>query len=365
MLKLTKRARKKEASRRTVYYISGCHEGHRVRESLGTDNREEAGRRFEARRKEIITALGAGHSGRLRFAEAVAEYLNDQEKDRDPRFLDAIVAEYGEVLVSDIDAARAKEMAIKLYPQGCAATRNRQVITPASAVINFAAERKLCSPVRLKRFVAGKRVRKKAVDWEWSDKFRAGATSLGADWHRIGAMQMFMMTTAARLEDCEKLLGSHLNLDEGHATLLDTKTGDDGIAILPKEMVRELRKLTVQPDEHVFGVRARRQLYKRWRTICEAAEIEYVPPHQAGRHTFATEMIIRRGIDPVTTANVGRWKSTKLLLDVYAHPEKKRKVVEDVFDRHKTPSLKIISGHDTISDATDGKIYKTKGKSNT
>ena len=62
MLKLTKRTRKEKGSRRDLYYISGTYQGERIRESLGTDRREEAQRRFEKRRSEIVSALDAGRA---------------------------------------------------------------------------------------------------------------------------------------------------------------------------------------------------------------------------------------------------------------------------------------------------------------
>lgn len=43
--------------------------------------------------------------------------------------------------------------------------------------------------------------------------------------------------------------------------------------------------------------------------------------HQPGRHSFATEMIVKNNVDIATTATKGRWKTKKMLVDHYAHGE--------------------------------------------
>jgi hypothetical protein len=61
-------------------------------------------------------------------------------------------------------------MARELYPDAGGATRNRQAIVPAQAVINFAAEAELCPPIRVKRFKAASKI-KTPVTMEWLEPF--------------------------------------------------------------------------------------------------------------------------------------------------------------------------------------------------
>jgi hypothetical protein len=56
--------------------------------------------------------------------------------------------------------------------------------------------------------------------------------------------------------------------------------------------------------------------------------------HEAGRHSFATEALIRRGIDPVTTAALGGWRNPTVLMNTYAHAEDLGTVAEKVFGRN-------------------------------
>lgn len=346
MLKLTKRTRKEKNARRTIYYISGTYQGQRIRESLGTDKREEAQRIFEVKRKEIIDALDSGTDRELKFATAAAGYI---EQDRDDRFLELLIAEIGEDPIASITSGYIHDVARKLYPKAKPATRNRQVITPVLAVINWAASRRMCAPVRIERFSEGK-VAKRAVTREWVDKFREAAILCGHA--NLGDMELFMFTTAARLGDAEALTWARVDLDAKTATLTDTKNNDDRVAILTDEMARALR-IRREADEktfgkehvgtvRVFGNWARRQMYVRWKEICTKAGIDYVTPHQAGRHSFATEAIVRNKVDVPTTAALGGWKSHKLLLEVYAHPENARQVAEDVFGKNRAPSLQVV-----------------------
>lgn len=346
MLKLVKRTRKDKNTRRTIYYISGTYQGQRIRESLGTDKREEAQRLFEAKRKEIIDAIDTGTDRELKFATAATGYI---EQDKDNRFLDVLIAEIGEDEIASFTSGYIQDIAKKLYPKAKPATRNRQVITPVLAVVNWAAERRMCAPVLIERFSESK-VAKRAINREWVDKFREAAILCGHP--NLGDMELFMFTTAARLGDVEALKWETVNLDEKTATLKKTKNDDDRVAILTDEMARALR-LRREADERAFGkekvgtVRvfgdwARRQMYVRWKAICTKAEIDYVTPHQAGRHSFATEAIVRNKVDVPTTAALGGWKSHKLLLEVYAHPENSRQVAEDVFGKNRAPSLQVV-----------------------
>lgn len=355
MLKLTKRTRADKGSRRTIYYISGTYAGHRIRESLGTDKRETAQQLFEERRKEITVAIDAGTDRKLKFATAAAGYI--EHSDGEDRFLEPLIEEFGEVAIADMTSGFVHDKARKLYPTAKPSTRNRQVITPVLAVINWAAERRMCSPVLVKRFPEGKAARR-AISREWVDKFRAKAAELGhAD---LGDMELFMFTTAARLGDAEHLPWEKVSLDDKTATFL-TKNGDERSAILTEEMVRILRLRRdadakrisdKEADEarameellhaRVFGDWARRQMYVRWKAICVAAKLDYVPPHQAGRHSFATEAIVRKGVDVPTAAALGGWKSHKLLLEVYAHPENARQVAENVFGKATAPGLRVV-----------------------
>lgn len=361
MLELTWRTRKKKKGppSRTAY-ISGTYEGHRIRESLGASSREEGQRKFERRRREIIDAIDAGRDPDLRFASAVSEYM--KAEDKDDRFLEPLICELGEERICDLNTPRVHEAAAKLYPKAKPSTRNRQVIAPLMAVVNYCAEKKLCPPIRIKRLKEGK-ASKRAVTREWVDKFCVAARALAHP--NLADMELMMFTTAARLGDCQKLEWPDVHLETKTATFRCTKNEDDRDAILTPELARSLATRRPQDGQGlVFGImtRGRRgSLYPRWRRICEAAGIDYVPPHQAGRHSFATEMMVRNKVDVKTTMKLGGWRSSSVLVDRYSHPEGERQVVEAIFGMTKAPGPSPAAGADTRIDTSVIPIRKSAG----
>ena len=72
-------------------------------------------------------------------------------------------------------------------------------------------------------------------------------------------------------------------------------------------------------DRHAnFLYANRHSVYGIWKTTCCTAGIAYVPPHQAGRHSFAT-MINSLGVDAASAMEAGGWKDARLYLRTYVH----------------------------------------------
>ncbi|MEZ5801992.1 MAG: hypothetical protein R3E51_00850 [Rhizobiaceae bacterium] len=139
------------------------------------------------------------------------------------------------------------------------------------------------------------------------------------------------------------------------------KNGEDGEADLTIEMVYEIQQLRVEgapaagvaegsrpmgrssqkqsdaglgakkPNDRLFGFIARGSVYAGIRRICKAAGLPYLGTHQPGRHSFATEMIVRNNVDVATTAEKGRWKSKGLLMETYVHGIEGQSVIDRVF----------------------------------
>jgi integrase len=77
--------------------------------------------------------------------------------------------------------------------------------------------------------------------------------------------------------------------------------------------------LANNPRSHprVFGYAHRAAVFKMWNRAIRAAGIERLSCHSC-RHGYATAML-RAGIDPVTVAKLGGWKSTRHLFETYGH----------------------------------------------
>lgn len=307
-----------------VWWYSFTVKGQRFRQSSRTSD-EELARDIAAKhewRERHAAVHGVGSV--LTFGEAMALY---ERHTNDARFLLPLLDLWENVKVADLTPDIIRSGARKIYPKASPATWNRQVITPARAIINYAADSGYCSHIRVKRFPEAKGKRK-AADSHWLRKFREACQQ-----PRMAALARFMFETGARIGECCRLRWEDVNLQEGTATFPKTKNGEGHTAFLSPGMVAELANLEKLPK--VFGYASRHTVTKEWARTIERAGIEKRTRHEAGRHSFATEMIVRHGVDIPTVAKLGNWKSHRLLSENYAHPERERETVLKVFGGKK------------------------------
>lgn len=316
----------KRDDRGGVYYYSGTVNGHRVRKSAETIDRALAEDIAAKHEWQLRRAAVHGPETVLTFGDAVAIYT---EAGKPGTHLRPLFDRWEKTAVKDITPGEVKKAAREIYPKAKPATWNRQVLTPAKAVINHCAELSMCHPIRIKRFKEAKPIRK-AVDRSWHDRFARHASP------NLAAMVLFMYQTAARISEACSLTWDKVNLSEGTATFGKTKNGDPHVAYLTTEMVAKLAMLP-KDKRKVFGYASRHSVYRQVREACQKAGIAYLGTHQPGRHSFATELVIRRGIDPKTAADIGNWKSVRILLENYAHADDPRGVVNEVFGTALSP----------------------------
>jgi integrase len=273
----------------------------------------------------------------------------------DSRFNDKLLRHFGKMRVQDITGPAIREAARRLYPNASFATWNRQVITPTRAIINRAADAGHCRPIRVRQLTAKDRginlpppYEATAVCREWIDAFREHASN-----RYLAALALFMFTTATRIGEATLIEPGDLWLQQKliFSPAVITKNGERAKIYLTNEMVIELANLPPR-KERVFGYVSRHSVYGPWKTTCRRAGMEYVPPHQAGQHSFATEMITRNGKPVATTADLGRWKDRRTLHDRYAHGEGHSEAIEQVF----ASKLHYTDQSDSA------KVLKTNGK---
>ncbi len=312
-----------------IWQISGTLGGQRVRASAKTCDRKAAQSAAKAIEREHWQRRAAGKAEVIMFEEAVASY---ERAGGDTRFNDPLALHFAGIPVRDILPGHVQDAARAIYPTAKPATLNRQGITPASAILNHAAARGWCAPIRVKRFTEDK-VARIAADREWLDAFMAAAEP------EIAALALFMFTTGARISEALSLRWE--DVEGRNARIRKTKIGEGRTCILSREMALRLLDLSHDECRHVFRYRSKRWVYTKWQAACERAGIDYIRPHQAVRHAFATEMIVRHGIDVKTTAELGGWADTKTLLANYVHPDGKMEgVVDEVFATPKPKERK-------------------------
>lgn len=293
-----------------IYHYRGTAAGRRLRGSCGTADKALAQRiAADAESAEWKSHLD-GPGAHLTFAQAALAY---REAEKPTRFLDKIEDYWKDTLVSQITAEAIRQSARKLYPAAKPATRNRHVIKPTVAIINFSAELGWCSRIKAKRFKEVT-VPKKPATAAWAAAFAAEASP------HVGALCLFMLGTGARVGEAMRVLWADVDLTRRTALVNNTKIGGEvREAHLPAPVVAALANIPSNrdPSEKVFGLTSRHGLRLTWINACKRAGIAYLSPHCC-RHGFATTLL-QAGIDVKTVAKLGGWKDAATVLRFYAH----------------------------------------------
>lgn len=295
-----------------------------------------AGRRLrgttKATSKEVAERIAANVEGRhwkrhldgpeatLTFAQASMLYRSAGKSDR---FLRAIEDYWKDTPVREINAGAIRSSAIALYPTAGPATRNRQAIVPVQAVINHAAEHEFCQHIRVKRFKVIRKAKAPAT-WEWVEAFMKAAIK-----PNLAALACFMFLTGARISQALKIKWSDVDFQTGDVLIRATDKGDnDRRAHMPPELIAALANIPGDRRGLVFEFKSRGNCKTQWAGAIRRAGIKELSYH-ACRHGFATGLL-QKGVNPVTVAKRGGWKSPQHVFETYGH---------DIADRDVTDVL--------------------------
>jgi integrase len=270
----------------------------------------------------------------MTFSDAILIY---KASPKVARQLIPIVEEIGDLPLSAISGRMLKELGPSLKPDVCTDTWWREIVTPASAVINNAHDLKNTPTIRVKsydnfeRIAQDKRrskpsrVERTPADKEWVNAFCRAADPYNA------ALVRFMFETAARIDQAISIEPDDLKPAENKVRLKAQKGHPESWITVSPEMMDELQALPAKRPKNrktgkfmkprVFGYGSSTGYNTRWKTICKRAGIQYLSAHPAGRHGFFTELVVRQGVDPVTAAKAGRWSDPNLPMRIYAHAE--------------------------------------------
>lgn len=308
-----------------IAYAAGSVAGQRVRKSLGTRDpaqAEELRAQYEAR---LWKRHSYGEEAVRTFGEAATAYL---EAGGDPAFLPPLVALFRTRVLGSIKPGEIQQAGRSLYPGRKPATWNRQAIVPARAVINHAAGLGWCAPIKVKQFAVEK-VRRQAADRAWLDAFLAQADADGLP--GLAAAVMFMWQTGARISEAARVMPAHVDLKERIVWLEQTKTGEWQAAHITRKMVIRIANLAKEDGEPLFGYASRFGIDRRMRAVCRRATLEWRSPHEAGRHSYATNAL-KHGATPRQVMEGGRWKTARMVLEIYAHAESGGRDIADMMD---------------------------------
>lgn len=254
---------------------------------------------------------------------------------RSDRFLTKIEKHLGNTLVKDITPGAVTSMAIKLYPNCSGASLNRLVIGPVTAVINYAAESGLCSPIRIKRFKVETKIKEPAT-LEWVQAFAAHAAP------HLGAYAMFMYFTGARPSEALGIEWADVDLTDDRSVLIrESKVGKERRADLPPELIVAMANVPKVAGRPVFVYRLYNDLGLAWDAAIKRAGIKRLTPHCC-RHGFATGLL-RRGVDVVTVARLGGWATPSEVFKTYGHAAKERRITDILSESERAPAVQATS----------------------
>lgn len=312
-----------------VWQYRGTLAGHRQRGTTGTPDKKTA-TKVAAQVEREFWKRGADPSKEvLTFPKAATLYLAAGKSER---FIWKLVKYFGDMKVKDINAGTIRQAAIEIYPNCGNASRNRQVIVPTQAIINHCAELELCPHLKMKRFKVESEI-KKPVTLEWLEAFKANATRSD-----VACLAIFMFATGARISEALAIGWEDLDFKKRTALIKQTKIGNEREAHLPMELMLMLANLPRKSKPFAFAGAS--SALGAWEATIKAAGIERLTFHCC-RHGFATGLL-RRGVDVMTVAKLGGWKSAQHVFQTYGHARDDKTLTDRLFD----------TGSDTLSAPT-------------
>lgn len=304
--------------------IRGTYLGVRVDESTGTPNEALARQILTARRREIERGVTAAPVAALApagptFVEAAVAYI---ESGGDGKYLgkwdeDAgiwtggVLTQLGDKLLPDISQQEIDKAAVRLYPTGSAATRNRHVYTPVSAVLKHAG-----LDYKIKR-PKGWRGQAR-VDWMQPEQAFRMLDAAEAEDAEFGVFLHFLLYTGCRLNEALALTCDRLLLNEAFAYFPRTKNDDPRGVHLPPVLVAAMANHPRGLDrgqQKAFRFRKCGRLYTLMGKVKKAAgpDVDFVTFHTFC-HTWATWMRRYGKLDTRGLVGTGRWRDIKSAL---------------------------------------------------
>jgi integrase len=315
--------------RKGVAYATGTVGGRRVRQSLKTGDGTRAKELCSLLETRLWKRHSYGEEAVRTFQEAALSYI---EAGGERRYTRPLIVHFRGRILGTIKPEEIRAAARALGRNKGPATMNRQYIVPARAVINHAAGLGWCAPIEVKSFPVS-RPKRVVVDRAWVDAFLDQADRDGVP--HLAAALLFMWQTGVRVSEAARVLPEHVDLGQRVILLETTKTDAWEERHITRELVIRIANLPKVDGAPLFGYASRFGIRNRMKAVCRRAGLPFVPPHQAGRHSFATNALALGGTVP-EVMKAGGWKTARMMLDTYAHADRAGRTVADRFDHSMT-----------------------------
>lgn len=302
-----------------VWHYRGTLAGNRQRGTTGTSDKETAQRIASEVENKFYKRRLDGPEDSLTFPKAAALYL---ASGKSQRFIAPLLRYWKDTKVKDMNAGAILQSAIDLHPKVRNSSRNRMVIVPTQAIINHCAEMKLCPHLKIRRFKVETRI-KNPVTLEWMDKFCEHATR-----PEIKALALLMFGTGARISEALAVQWADINYKEKTVLIRQTKVGSERKARLHMRVIVALANLP--KGDKPFPFANDTSALTSWQATIAKAGIEPLTFHSC-RHGFATALL-HKGVDVVTIAKLGGWKSAAHVFQTYGHARNDATLTDRIFD---------------------------------
>jgi integrase len=304
-------------------WVAGSVRGSRIRESTGTDDPRLAEEYRATREAELYRAAVHGSRAPVALSAVVVSYMEAA-----PRTA-ATAARVGRLMRHAGPKMFATQVtqewldgacAALLRPGAAPATKLREVIGPARALLLHAARRDWCDAPRLESISASPQ------RTEWLKPAEADRLMECAVPH-LRPLIAFMLATGARLGEALTLEWPDVDLKHARALLRDTKNGRDRPVELCQRALAALRAIegrtgavfrTLRGESYKERrVQGGGQIKTGWGRALDRARLDkHVTPHSC-RHTWATwHYAMHR--DLLRLRAEGDWSSVTLV-ERYAH----------------------------------------------
>jgi integrase len=317
------------------YYGRGTYLGIFVDRSTGTDRKPVAKKIIAGWERDIERGRFETRNEATFLIAATAYMRANANNDRPLKKL-IQHAPLAELALSEVRQAAIDATAAALFPDATAATRNREVYTPISAVLKHAG-----SDFRIRR-PKGSRGRELA-GWLWpeeAERLLAEAVKIEVE---FGLLCLVMLCTGLRRSEATLWFTcNNLRMGESFALIPRTKNGEPRPVYLPPQVVAALGNHPRGLDrgtERVFRYHPGGRLYTMLYEAAERAGV-VLPDRSAFhifRHTYGAWMRRYAGSDTSGLVATGAWKSRQSAAR-YEHAV----VSEEAQKSIRLPALKLF-----------------------
>jgi integrase len=284
------------------YYVRGTYLGVSVDRTTKTADKAQA-RKALARIKDDIERGVYADKGDLGFAAGALAYIR---AGGEPTFLGPLNEHFGDTPLISINQASIDEAAHLLYPDASPATRNRQVYTPASAIlkhngIEFALKRPKGAQGEVR------------VDWLWPEQAEALLKAAAEVDGEFACFLTLLLYCGPRLSEALRITVDDVRLDESFAFCGRTKNGAPRPMHMPPVVVAALANHPRGLDrdgETLFRFRKNGHLYNLMKSTKVRAKLPTAGFHLL-RHTWGTWMRRYAGLDTKGLVGTGAWLDEK------------------------------------------------------